>query len=339
MNVYLNQDGPNAALVHHLQRQGDRVVSEQKEAHLFIPDLTRIPHEWLKQDFEKWQNCRTDFYLTRIFDGEVFGQQWLCGVPLRGLMNSSLGADVETGSVVSFVHPSSELQFAAASGALQPLLKEISYKGFVSWQFDDQARLVNISFGVPSYGMYAMLEGLSQTITSFFMNPLLLKESWSCSVLLTRAPWPYSKQAEEVEIGLITDQVEKHLWLFLEDGRGFDGRVLRTSQTRLAVSTAYSLGGPYGALNDLAYRALPAPWRLEIREKQFRSDLVEVAEEVLNPLLEQNILSLRVPISGTRLKSNHRSTSDNLTPNLPATFKSVEDDLKVEVGKLAADDA
>lgn len=339
MNVYLNKVGPNGALAHHTQKQGDQVVSDPLDAQVFIPEFTRVPFDWVKQDFENYSPEKVCYYLTRIFDGEQFLQQWMLGIPLVGLMNSGLGVACEVGSVVAYCQPRSELQILAASGALQPVLKETSYRGFVSWQFGQSNELLNVSFGVPSYGMYAMFEGLSQSIAGFFLNPLQLKESWTCSVLLSRSPWPHKLQAQEILIGPIADPIQKHLWLYLDNDCEFDGSVVRTSHTRLAVATAYSLGGPHGPLHDLTYRALPAPRKLEIPEKQFRSDLVQVTERVLAPLLSSDLITMRVPLSDfLSSQVNHSSPSNNFTPNLPTILKGVEDDLKIEVGELTVDD-
>lgn len=290
MKIYIGggRDGDLAALEHHILREGDTICEKHSEADFHVADNVFLP-EGLGVDIPPDRSKDMRFYVTRVFDGQEFMQQWIVGVPFRTLFSMDLGAKKDVGSVLVSVNPSEELFESLSAQKFLTWLRDREYKGLLSWAFDQDRKVCGLCTGLPGFGLYALMEMLRQPIVSFLTSPTGIRECWSAAVLLSKAPWPFGTSVANDRIGPVTDDCEKHLWTF---DRLDGSRSLTTRQGRIAVATAWSSE----SLNNVQKRILRTCFDLKFDEKQFRTDIVRHTWDVLEPLAGRGFLSIIPPV-------------------------------------------
>ena len=160
-----------------------------------------IPIELVKAMGYKVESVRSDFVVFKWFDSlGGWGTQTILGFPLNGHMDQGLGLDTPSGIGLRYVS-GTIMEELFSNTNLITTLKELGHNGFVSFgcSFTKRSFIVNtLSTNPPPYGIFAVMEGCGIKISEFFSDPLgyKLMESWSVGLLLSRCPWPVSRQYE-----------------------------------------------------------------------------------------------------------------------------------------------
>lgn len=269
MKVYLNKSGPLSALAHHIVLEGDEIVNERQSSGLSIADPLALPKAVLeKMGLESNSSLHGEYWLTRWWEGQEFHEQILCGQTLSTLMNDDLGPDVATGFsgvyIRSIVSDTVRRNFEV--DGLRAVLRETNYKGPVSMLYAGED-LVSVKLGIPSYGLYAQLEGRSGSIARHLSSPVPFMESWVGALLISRSPFPYPLPVEPEPIEGTTPSTEKHLYLF--DHTRFRASFV-SYQTKVGVATAWSRR----SWADCAERLVFTASQVKISGKQYRTDIV-----------------------------------------------------------------
>lgn len=286
MKVFVNKTGLLGGLVWHLQKEGDEVVQTEAEAEVVIRDPMEIPgvspedHSALA---DHGQGVEGSFFLTKVFDGRRFLEQTMIGVPLIGLMNGGQSVQQPTGCVIGYCEVRDLSWYPGQFDRLLEPLSQIDYTGPVSVSVGDGKHTCIL--GVPSFGLYSILQGLVQKISEFHSEPKPFQESWVCSLVLSRYPWPVFENHEQTSFS-IEPNMEKSLWLWPWVNRFKNG--LSTTRTFLGVSTAWSTF----RLGSACSRAIDTLEHIHLPEKQYRTDPKRTVLAVLEPLLKRGTIRL-----------------------------------------------
>ena len=210
----------------------------------------------------------------RWFD-RSFRSQILMGTPFTHLMNEDLGAKCEMGMAARFVS-GDNVERLFNNDLLVKSLQERNYIGFVSFllytsfSLDELYKVVAIRTGVPYYGMFNVLEGVSGRLVEYLTGDTeTLQESWSCSQLLSRYPFPHKTTADRIYIDGINPGVEKHFyWGDVQRHK----RTLFTDSTRVGVSASWATNLP-----EACRRVLRTLRNLRVPLGQYRIDLTHQA--------------------------------------------------------------
>lgn len=215
-----------------------------------------------------------DCFVSRWFDSrEGFSRQTFLGFPTVGVGERNMGAQVRTGCCGTWVQ-SAWINTLFSRPELTAILSASHHSGFVSlWLSSEDGLLVEMETGIPSWGLYNVLEGLPGTLGGFLECPRESEflQSWTTSIVLSRFPFPLQSHLKErYSIGGISTNVEKHFWL--SDATQFKN-AWWTSSTIVGVATSWS--DTLWKSNALAVATCS---NLTIQEVQYRMDSDERAE-------------------------------------------------------------
>lgn len=283
-DVFVNRKGPYRGLVRRLERQKDRVVSNPALAEVIIPDpaplSSQLPHLISDEigDGPAWT-------VSRWFGGEAFDDQAIAVVPLHGMMNGNLGAEVITGCSTAFIEPDVKVRVFEDERLLE-LLVGTSFRGFISVRCLGE-NVTRIETGVPWHGLYAICESIDGKLSSFFSGRSRgLLPCWSGALLLSRYPFPAQEFTDVPSyVEGLTSEAEKHLWLF--EGEPIDNTV-QVFGTEIAVATAWSKRFHL----EVGRRILFTLGNLRLDCKQYRTDLGHATENVWTRLLDNGHVTL-----------------------------------------------
>jgi hypothetical protein len=207
----------------------------------------------------------------RWFDEEWWRDQIIVGFPLEFFMDGGLSIRQDTGMACRFVD-SPSLRNLFENETLENTLRESRHCGFVTIGLTADLLVKSIQTGVPNRGFFNALEGVQGKITDYIIGKeSRLLESWTTNLLLTRYPFPFKQVSERVFIRNLTQDIEKHFWLFHGVGHR---KSLYTDSTSIGVATSWS-----PTLSEACRRSIRTLRNIDIPNKQFRMDLVRVAGE------------------------------------------------------------
>lgn len=284
--VKINRTAENAALEHHLRRQG---WIPSNDAVVHVKDEIIFPKAYTSEVFGAIGSGRPSWFLTRFFSRRNgWSSQCFVGVILHGIQDGGLGASYPCGSLGGYVELLNESLNKIDLSKTESVFKDLDYNGPVSLIFDDTDSVLSFQTGVPSYGLYALCEGLKQDIPTIWSEEgVWFLESWVCSLLVSR--WPFPNVGTGITSVHVSPSVEKHLWLFPE-GAMFKEQY-NTSSGRIGVVTSWSNSSLY----DCNLRATGTAHRLQFEEKQFRTDGFDVARMVFGRLLDKGWFRFLLP--------------------------------------------
>lgn len=214
-----------------------------------------------------------DFYLFRWFD-RSWRPQTFIGLPLQRLLDRDLGPRVEVGITVRATHHAVDPTFDRPE--LVEILSSMNYIGFVSLGVSFEVSpgsgdsvpyaIRSVHLGVPSYGLYAVLEGIRGRRREFFTGEEpLVQENWLSAYLLSRWPWPFETKLGRADLKGLTDDTSRHLWpLNMSTHR----HVSYTDSGEVAVATGWA-----ETISECHRRVLRTLWSIDLENRQFRTDL------------------------------------------------------------------
>lgn len=278
-------------LSHHLTLEGNDICTDQSKADLvicegnsmvhddrFIYSHVKFPHAVLKALGLDIHFARTNYFFTKWYDYKKgWGKQCFVGVPVYGLMDGGLSAQLPTVTCGRYVE--NDLSPGIFhSDVLQGFLNDLACRSFVSVEYSEDHEITSISTGVPFNGLYNLLEGAKGSLGEFFLEPFKNRfiESWTTNLLVSRFPFPSASASDKITIHHVTPEIEKHLWFF--DITRFR-RSISTTSTKVALVTAWG-----ETLLESNRRALRTAFGLNVPLKQFRLDAVRHAGSVFDSL-------------------------------------------------------
>jgi len=269
-----------------LEREGEDLSSDEPELILSDVPLSGAKVPVIGGDYRFPSEITSAFgydVIDRVLPNAIvfswfdrtFRHQILMGTPYAHLMNEGLGPVAETGMVSRFVS-GENVERLFNNEHLLTTLKERNYIGFVSfglhtsYNLDELYKVVYLCTGVPYYGMFNVLEGIPGRLIEYLTGDVeILQESWTCSQLLSRAPWPYQEEAERAYIEGLNPGVEKHFyWGDVHRHK----RTLYTDSTRVGVSSSWATNLP-----EACRRVLRTLRNLKVPLAQYRTDLTHHA--------------------------------------------------------------
>jgi hypothetical protein len=196
-----------------------------------------------------------------------WNSQTLFGIRLQGLMNSNIGADVEVGCATRFVR-SEKLDELFTNPLLCSHLESQKFVGFLTLGLTPEVDVTSVSFSLPPYAWFALVEGCDEEIGEFFSNPLRsrVRESWVVSQLLSRFPFPAANTYMGISISPPLDDARRHFHPFVPLG-------VHTTSTRIAVVSAWGL-----TLQEASRRVGRTLDAFPLLEKQYRTDVSRAVE-------------------------------------------------------------
>jgi len=290
--------------------EGDEVLSSIENPELTITDslaLTSRPKVFLgysplpkvtldalgvEIEEEKRGACSScsSLWVSRWFD-LGFREQTTLGIPLTSLMTQDLGPRCISGLGQRFIH-SGPLFDLFDNESLKILLSKMSYNGLVTFElqlFEGQISILNLSLGSKVPLIFNLLEGVKSKISDFLSgeNSSLL-ESWTTSLVLSVAPWPRSEASfspsQRTFIKGLSPALDKHLWLW---GVQRERKSVYSDLPLLGVSSAWAQ-----TLTESNRRALRTLFALDIKEKQFRTDLASSVASVYHDLTTEGLVEV-----------------------------------------------
>jgi hypothetical protein len=232
-----------------------------------------------------------DFFITKWWDRQAksWTSQVLVGLPLVGLMENGLGRQISVGCCASYLDEKS-LECKAVQVSLRPelvvLLQEMNHNGPVSFWFSAvDGGLASLETGIPSWGLYNLLEGVPGKLSEFFSRPneMRLRESWTSSLVLSRYPWPCKTHTEEnLQFNNLNDEIEKHFWL--GEHTQFKSS-LYTRSTLIGVCTSWAR-----TMLEAATRSSRTAQNLQITEAQYRRDSAQTCGPIFGKAKSLGIL-------------------------------------------------
>ena len=299
MRIFLN--GPySQSLSGIVHGEGDEVVEGYAGAELAIVDDmatdTQCPvvnGQWqmpvlIAQSINLTikPTLRPDFYVSRWLDGEL-SPQLLLSIPLDHLMNEDLGAECRVGMGARYVQ--SQILDELYTPALVSFLTSMPYSGFVTlglslvMDTDKPFTLCTIATGLPELCLYNVVEGIKGKVSDFFSGQsTVLQESWTLSLLLSRAPYPYAMDADRAFIKGLKPDLEKHF--FLLDASRYKSSCY-TLSTRIGVASAWAL-----SLAEVNRRVLRTLRAISLLGKQYRTDAASALSLVVHGLQGRGLL-------------------------------------------------
>jgi len=224
MKINVQYCAEYAGVYEQVLYEGDEVViaMDEKENHLI--DL-QAPRELPINVFAgatglKVSDKRAEFYLSRYYNGEKFHPHLFVGLYIYGLINDDLGKDICIGSAGRFQSPKINEELF---GIFDTILLDTGYRGWVSVSFDLDKNITSAKLGIPSYGLYALLECRHGTVADFIKNPGEIPHRWCVATLLTRWPWPamfltnHEHKLKPITVLGYTSHFKRHLCLFDDD--------------------------------------------------------------------------------------------------------------------------
>jgi len=230
------------------------------------------------------QSSKSDYFVSRWFQGGSWGDYSFYGTPVRGIVDENKGADVEVGCIGCWKKLREEEKSLFEHEALSALLKELRHSGWVSLRLSTAAKgvLLGLECGVPSWGLYALCESLPEGLGGFFQDPLntRMRESWVVSQILSTWPWPLlTSEIKRTQIKKPSEQAEKHIWL--GNHKIFRDQIVIDSPGIVGVVTAWD-HHPQAAWA----RTTRTCRGLGVRQSQWRSDGWRAVEQTWQKLDE-----------------------------------------------------
>ncbi len=208
------------------------------------------------------------FYYIRYFSREgVYSCQDILAFPLRYVLTDDQGPVCEAGMCARYVNPTERLTELFSD--ITPYLKDTGYKGFVSvgcnFNKDDVVRSW-VFTGLPRIALFNIIEGIKGRLSDWFLQPSILSESWTTSLLLSKFPYPLLSTAEEkIILRGVTPGVRKHFWFC--NGVSFPHQAVTSNSPAIGISAAWG-----STLTESNRRALKTCLSIKFKHKQFRTD-------------------------------------------------------------------
>ena len=305
--LVISKKGLITSIGHQMSLEGDEVttlgmVPDKVNGFDFILTDTRLPPQDLPviggdEDFPSSvvqamgydvTKGPSNFIVIKWFDYvNGWSDQTIIGIPLIGLMNESLGPPTPTGIALRYSNDSPLTQLFSIT-SLSNGLHQMRHTGFVTITCTltpSNYMVTGISTHVPYHGLFAILEGTSDRLSDFFLDPTHLKESWTAAILVTRYPFPHQAHSSRAFIKGLTDEVLRHLWMpFVTSHR--NSHFL--DNTLVGISTAWS---PH--LTEANRRALRTCRAIQLDQKQYRTDLGTVAQHGWSSLVKRGLVPQR----------------------------------------------
>lgn len=159
----------------------------------------------------------SDYYLTRLWARNRWGDRTFCGTPVRGTGDEGKGADIEVGSIGKWLNPCEAIEREFGRTELAEILGTLKHSGWVSLKLStlQPGLLLGLECGIPAWGLFGVLEGCPAGIGGFFEDLLgtRFRESWVCSQVLSTWPWPLEGMREKIQIPSPCPEAEKHFWM------------------------------------------------------------------------------------------------------------------------------
>ena len=265
-HYYVKNSSKWAPLIRHLELEGVTRTEDKREALVDLDSLMgeSIGPEALSHLDLLVSTQPADFFLSRWWNGTQWHPQTFLGLPLVGLWNDGLSVPETSGVGGCWVK--GEVVEKLFSQQITELVRELKWKGFVSIMLSNERRLCSLCLGVPGSGLYNILEGSSKSLITLLsqQEDCTLLESYTMSLVVSRAPFPFEEQSDLTEIGNVTNDLERHFWLG-EHNRFKE--VVTTTSTFLGVATAWG-----STFKDACQRVVGTCWNLRCPEIQFRTD-------------------------------------------------------------------
>lgn len=264
-----------------IQALRHRFHLQETELHEANPDLiiddssvVSIIPDVVKENFFPNLNGTGDFthFFTRYWHQGKWHNQTAIGFPVLGFMNDNLGVPIPIACGIRFVKDSPPELFENVY--IQELLNksitsnsQIPFSGFVTFGMTHD-KLLFIQKGVPCYGLFALLEGLTCRVEQFLTEPFshVFRPRWYVANLVSRSPFPVSHSANRTLISGLVPRVEQHFWCFAP--AAVQKQSFYTSSALVGVATAWS-----DTLLDACSRALITCQNVRVENKQYRTDL------------------------------------------------------------------
>lgn len=289
MNFLITADDPVLkALAWRLQAEGDILVEENPDFILTNSFDTYKKHPGIhviggelklsSQDIKDLGfDHSTDNAIVEVFrwrDRNGWGRQSIFGIPLRGMMNENLGLNYRTGLLTRYFGGRYDGFFENPS--IEDFLQRLFYSGLVIFGLTKDLKVSYIKLGLGDFHLYSIIEGLEGKLSDFFFrsDAIRLKESWVCSILISRYPFPMKEYDERVHLEGLTKSALRHFYPF--DVDGFSASSLYTEQTALGVSSAWGL-----STAEASRRAIQTARNLHVPAIQYRTDAASEARRVL----------------------------------------------------------
>ena len=312
MRVSINCIDPfNSEIGKHMEREGDIVSTEDADFLLTdqivsstIPKVViggEMSTSMLEMlDIEKKRGVA---FVSKWFDRfDGWSDQMVVSIPIYGLMNEGMGADVLSGVALRFID-TSPLQVLFGNELLSETLKQQKHSGFVSIEILDDGTSCGISYGIPNGGNSVILEGCKQRLAEFFTCPERLMESWAVGLYITRYPFPSVENTERVHVEGLDRSMHKHFYApFIQQYRNS----FHTDNTMIGLCTSWDK-----RLIDANKRVLALCNKISVPFKQYRTDLNCAVQHTWALLHSHDLI---IPVS--------KITPSNGIPQIPRKTES-----------------
>ena len=267
------EDVFNREIGKHMEREGDVVSNEDADFLLTdqiitstIPKIV-IGGEMSTSLLEMLDITKKEgiAFVSKWFDRfNGWSEQMIVSIPIYGMMNEGMGAPVLTGVALRFID-NSPLQELFLNDLLEETLRQQKHTGFISINITEMGHPCGISYGIPNGGNLVILEGCKQRLAEFFTCPERLMESWAVGLFMTRYPYPFTHQTENVHVDGLDRSMNKHIYTpFIKQYRNS----YHTDNTMIALCTSWDK-----RLIDANKRALGLCNKISVPLKQHRTDL------------------------------------------------------------------
>jgi len=274
MKITMNcMDAFNSVLGMQIEREGDELVSEGAE--LTITDKAGAvegPTVTVGGEMSSSMLNMLDIVsatpvacVSKWYDPFAgWMDQLVVSIPVMGMMNDDLGADVLSGMALRYIDQS-PLGELFDNELLEMTLKQSKHTGFVSIGITPEGLACSVCFGIPWGGNLVVLEGCGQRLAEFFSCPERLMESWAVGLYVTRHPYPFATVGERAHVEGLGRSTAKHIYTphVTQYRNSF-----YTDNTMIALCTSWDK-----RLIDANKRVLSLCGKITVEGKQHRTDL------------------------------------------------------------------
>ena len=224
---------------------------------------------------------------SRWWTGDGWKPQVTVGFPLGRLHDNDLGPDAPAGFACASTSESSTLG-VFEDETLKVALRELSFRGFITLSLsltvgeDHPFTVTRVATDLPSHGVFNLTEACRGPLLGYILGEGLLYPSWSVNLTVSRHPWPLEVHLPSVPLGGVTLLGSSHMH-FWGASRARSGWV--ATEGCVGVVTAWA-----GTLPEASRRARRTLDRLELKDKQYRSDLTSATALTLHQARGRGII-------------------------------------------------
>jgi len=226
------------------------------------------------------------FFVIKMYDPiQGFGDQTVIALGLDGMMNRGLGLNVNQGYALRYVPEGEGSRMLTENDELRSFLQKTHHNGFVCLEgrvSKGHVYVHAVTTDVPPGILYGLALGVSTRLSQFFLEHTHLRETWVCSLMLTRYPYPFSLVDDRAFLTIDRRDVLEYIQTpFVRKARNS----MFTDSTIIGYATSWDTH-----LNDASKRVLASARHLHVSNLQYRTDMDEQCRQTYIELLNSGIV-------------------------------------------------